>query len=262
MAPMRNPEGTPIWYELLTNDAAAATAFYEDVVGWKVQPPAPGASPHYQMIDGPDAHIGGLMQLTEAMRANGAHPTWLFYVGVDDVDATVEEVTGAGGTILMKAFDIPNVGRIAMIADPQGNPLYVMRGAMGAASTVFERAGMGKCNWNELATPDPVAGNAFYAKVFGWTYPDKMAIPGAGDYVFVEVAGSGTRIGATMKQPPGAKPGWLFYFRVPNIRDAVEKVKSGGGEVVQGPMPVPGGDQVLVARDPEGTPFGLAAPGA
>lgn len=258
---MRNPEGTPIWYELLTSDAKASTAFYEAVVGWKVQPPVPGASPHYQMIDAPNAHIGGLMQLTDEMRANGAHPTWLFYVGVDDVDATVEKVVAAGGKILMNAFDIPNVGRVAMIADPQGNPLYVMRGGMDMASTVFERTGMGKCNWNELATPDPEAGNAFYAKVFGWKYPEKMAIPGLGDYVFVDVAGSGTRIGATMKQAPGAKPGWLFYFRVPDLRASVAAITKGGGKVLHGPMPVPGGDQVIVAVDPEGAPFGLAASG-
>jgi predicted enzyme related to lactoylglutathione lyase len=262
MRAMRNAEGTPIWYELLTNDANASTAFYEDVVGWKVQPAAPGAPMHYQMIDAPNAHIGGLMQLTDEMRKKGAHPTWLFYIGVEDVDATVEKVEAAGGALLMPAFDIPNVGRIAMIADPQGNPLYVMRGAMDQASTVFERTGMGKCNWNELATSDPDAGNAFYAKVFGWKYPEKMALPGGGDYVFVEVAGSGVRIGATMKVATGSRPGWGFYFRVPNIGAAIEKVNKGGGKVLRGPMAVPGGDQVIVALDPEGVPFGLAAPGA
>jgi predicted enzyme related to lactoylglutathione lyase len=161
----------------------------------------------------------------------------------------------------MKPFDIPNVGRIAMITDPQGNPLYVMRGSVEAMSTVFERGGMGKCNWNELMTSDPVAGNAFYAKVFGWQFPDKLDMPGGGEYRFVDVAGSGTRIGATMKAPPGAKTGWSFYFRVPDIRAGIDKVNARGGKVLQGPMTVPGGDQVIVAVDPEGVPFGLAAPG-
>jgi predicted enzyme related to lactoylglutathione lyase len=258
MPGMRNHQGTPIWYELLTSDAKASTSFYESVIGWKVQPAAPGDPKGYQMIDAPNAHIGGLMELSPEMRSNGARPTWLVYVGVEDVDATLKDVTEAGGKVMMPAFDIPNVGRIAMIADPQGIPLYVMRGAMNEVSTVFERAGMGKCNWNELATPDQAAATAFYTKVFGWKYPDKLSMPGGGDYLFVDAGGVG--IGAITGLHGEAKPGWCFYFRTPNIEAAVERVKKGGGKVLQGPMEVPGGDKVIVALDPDGAPFGVAAP--
>lgn len=256
---MRNPEGTPIWYELLTNDAAASRAFYENVVGWKMQPPPPSDPKHYWMIDAPNAHVGGMMQLTDQMRTNGARPTWLFYIGVEDVDATVKRATEAGAAVLMPAFDIPDVGRIAMLADPQGNPFYVMRGGMDQASASFERTGMGKCNWNELSTPDPASGNAFYAKVFGWKLADSMKMPDGGAYTFVDVGEA--RVGATMKQSPGAPPGWMFYFRAPDIEAAAEKVKAGGGKVHAGPMEVPGGDKVIVASDPHGVPFGVAAPG-
>ena len=256
---MANPEGTPIWYELLTNDAAASTAFYGEVIGWKVQPPRPGDERGYRMIDTASSHIGGMMQLTEQMRSNGAKPTWLFYVGVDDVDATVKKVEAAGGTILMKAFDIPNVGRLAMIADPQGIPLYIMRGASNEESTVFDPSEMGKCNWNELATPDQAAANAFYATVFGWKYPDKLEMPGVGDYVFVAVGD--TTVGATMTAPPGAPSGWQFYFRTPDIDAAAERVNRAGGKVHAGPMDVPGGDRVIVASDEHGIPFGVIAPG-
>lgn len=256
---MRNREGTPIWYELLTNDSKASIAFYESVIGWKVPPSPPGAPHGYQMIDTDSAHVGGMMQLTDEMTKNGARPTWLFYVGVDDVDATAKKVEPAGGTLLMQPFDIPNAGRAAMIADPQGIPFYVMRGGMPGTSTSFERTGMGKCNWNELTTPDQASANAFYASLFGWTYPDKMPMGDAGDYVFVDVGES--RIGATMKQADKQPKGWTFYFRVPDIDAAAEKVKAGGGRVHAGPMDVPGGDRVIVASDPEGVPFGLAAPG-
>lgn len=257
---MPNPEGTPIWYELLTKDAAASTAFYEAVVGWKVQPPNPHDEKRYQMIDSGHGFAGGIMQLSEQMCANGAKPTWLFYVGVNDVDATAEKVKKAGGAILMQPFDIPNVGRIAMIADPQGIPLYIMRGTTHEASTAFDPRGMGKCNWNELATPDQARANEFYAKVFGWNYPDKMAMPGMGDYVFVSAAG--TTIGATMTQAEGAPRGWQFYFRTPDIDVAAEKVKKAGGMVHAGPMDVPGGDRVIVASDVHGVPFGIVAAAA
>jgi uncharacterized protein len=254
---MSNPEGTPIWYELLTNDPDASKAFYDEVFGWNVQPPSPDRD--YRLIDTGNGMVGGVLKLTAEMQAGGAKPSWLFYVGVDDVDATAEKVVAAGGAVTKKPFDIPNVGRLAMVDDPQGIPLYVMRGASPEDSTAFDRMGMGKCNWNELSTPDQAAANEFYAKVFGWTYPDKMEMPGAGDYVFIAVGDN--RIGATMTEAEGTPRGWQFYFRAPDIDAAVEKIKRGGGKVHAGPMEVPGGDRVVVASDPHGVLFGVAAPG-
>ena len=258
---MTNPHGTPIWYELLSDDADASRDFYQAVIGWTVHPAEPGGM-DYRMIDaGNGDFAGGLMNLTAEMKAGGAKPTWLFYLGVDDVDAAVAKVQEGGGTVQMPAIDMPGVGRMAMVADPQGNPFYVMRGASDEASRAWERMGMGKCNWNELVTTDQAAGNAFYADVFGWTYPDKMTMPGdMGDYVFVAAAGE--TIGATMPtQADGVQRGWTFYFRAPEIEAAAAQVKAGGGEVLQGPMQVPGGDMVILARDPHGVTFGVAAPG-
>src|SRR3546814_10259882 len=91
-----------------------------------------------------------------------------------------------------------------------------MRGASDENSTAFSRDGMGKCNWNELATTDQEGAHAFYAAVFGWTFPDRMPMGEMGDYVFVVAAG--TPIGATMTaSQPGQPTGWQFYFRTPDI---------------------------------------------
>ena len=262
---MPNPEGTPIWYELLTADAAASTAFYEHVIGWTVQPAQPGGI-DYRMLDtGGGDFVGGLMQLTPEMKSGGAKPTWLFYIGVDDVDASFAKVKAARGRELMAPFDIPGAGRAAFVTDPQGNPFYIMRGASDRSSTAWDRTGMGKCNWNELLTADQVAGNAFYADVFGWSYPDKMALPAdMGDYVFVEAGGA--TIGATMKHPgdghsAAPAPGWRFYFRTPDIDATAAKVAEAGGVVVMGPHDVPGGDRILLASDPHGVVFGAVGPG-
>ena len=257
---MRNPHGTPVWYELLSTDADASKAFYEAVIGWTVgeQPEGPI---DYRMIatDGGE-NVGGLMNLTPEMRDGGAKPKWLFYIGVDDVDATVEAVVTRGGAVHLPAFDMPGVGRMAMVADPQGVPFYVMRGEPDEPSTVWARDGLGKCNWNELITTDQAAANQFYAEVFGWTYPERMAMPGdLGDYVFV--AANGETIGATMTVNGDQRdPGWLFYFRAPDIDAAVAQVTAGGGQVVFGPHEVPGGDKVIMALDPHGAAFGVAAP--
>ena len=259
-----NPEGTPIWYELMTADPDASKAFYDNVIGWTIEA-RPSGPMDYRMIDsGNGGQVGGVMRLTEEMIAGGAKPTWLFYIGVDDVDASIAKIEAAGGSVLMPAWDIPGIGRLAMVADPQGISFYIMRGASDASSTAFERTGMGKCNWNELSTPDQAGANAFYATVFGWTYPDKMPMGPLGDYVFIQ-AGDQT-IGATMQTiPPGqpnAQPSaWQFYFRAPDIEAAAAKVTAQGGTVHAGPMEVPGGDRIIVASDPHGVMFGVVGPG-
>ena len=259
---MPNPEGTPIWYELQTADPDASKKFYDHVIGWTVDAKPMSPEMDYRGIatSGGDM-VGGVMRLTDDMKANGAKPTWLFYIGVDDVDASVAKVKANGGAVHLPPWDIPGVGRISMVSDPQGIPFYVMRGASDQNSTAFDRMGMGKCNWNELITSDQAAGNKFYADTFGWTYPDKMNMgPEMGDYVFVAVGD--TTIGATMNHPGhGPDPAWRFYFRTPDIEKTAAKVAEAGGAVMMGPMDVPGGDRIIVATDTHGVVFGAVGPG-
>ncbi len=257
---MHNPEGTPIWYELQSSDPDASRTFYDDVVGWSTEP-QPSGDMDYRMIDTGDSLVGGIMRLTDEMKAGGASPGWLVYFGVPDVDATCAKITANGGAVVVGPWDIPGIGRMAVVTDPQGIPFYVMRGATDDRSTAFDRTGMGKCNWNELVTTDHAAANAFYAAVFGWTYPDKMTMPGdMGDYVFAAVGD--TTIGATMKaQADGPPPGWRFYFRASDIEEAAKTVTAKGGTVHMGPHEVPGGDRIILATDPHGLTFGVVGPG-
>ena len=263
---MVNPHGTPIWYELVSQDADAARAFYESVLGWRIDD-RPTGEMDYRMIAVPGGdNVGGLAGLGPTTPAAAATPGWRFYLGVDDVDEAAARVVAAGGGIAIPPFDLPGIGRMALVSDPGGTTFFVMRGASDEDSTAFDRTGMGKCNWNELASPDHAAANAFYAAVFGWTYPDKMTMPGdLGDYVFVQVADE--TIGATM--PAGAGPagaggapaGWRFYFRAPDIDAAADAVRARGGVVHMGPQEVPGGERIIVASDPHGAMFGVVGPG-
>src|SRR5690606_29985638 len=103
--PRRNPHGSHIWYELLTTDAEAAKRFYEAIVsGWTVGAPSPDHMGYRQIgVDG-GGHVGGMMELSKEMLAGGARPVWLGYVGVDDVDASVNKVEAAGGSVRLPAF--------------------------------------------------------------------------------------------------------------------------------------------------------------
>jgi predicted enzyme related to lactoylglutathione lyase len=254
---MRNPHGFPIWYELMTPDPDNASRFYDAVLGWRVGPPM-SEDLDYRLIDTGHGEVGGIMRMTPDMQAACVKPGWLFYIGVDDVDATVAKVEAVGGSVHRPPQTMGGVGRFAVVADPQGIPFYVMRGEVDELSHAWEANGLGKCGWNELTTPDQAGALAFYADVFGWSYPDRMAMGDLGDYVFVEAGGE--TIGAIMQRPADAPPGgWQFYFRAADIDAAAAAVVASGGTVDMGPMDVPGDERIIVATDPHDAMFGVVA---
>ena len=259
-ATARPLQGSNVWYELMTTDPKGATAFYEAVVpGWTIGESIPGGQ-DYRMIGRSDGgNAGGVLGLSQKDCDEGAHPTWLGYIGVDDVDATVADVVKRGGKSIMAAFDIPQ-GRIAMVADPQGNPFYIMKpippaGQEGKQVDVFAVEGAERVNWNELSTPDPVAARAFYGELFGWTSDEFMPMGELGEYRFFHH--KGVRIGAVSGLTPGASQGWRYYIGVPSISKAVDAVNVGGGKVVLDPMEVPGGIHIIIGNDPQGAEFAL-----
>jgi predicted enzyme related to lactoylglutathione lyase len=258
-------QGSHIWYELMTTDPDGAKRFYEAIVpGLTVGDRLPGDL-DYRMIGRSDGgSLGGVLGLTEEMRSNGANPVWLGYVGVDDVDATVSRIKAKGGKVLMPAFDIPQ-GRIAMVADPQGNPFYVMKpippaGQEDKQSDVFSPTEEQRVAWNELSTADPVAARSFYGELFGWTSDEFMPMGERGEYRFL--AHNSQTIGAIYHPQneglAGKKDtGWRYYIRVPSMSKAAEAAKSGGGTIASGPHEVPGGDHIIIGIDPQGAEFAL-----
>jgi len=249
-----------IWYELMTPDPDAAARFYGDLVGWEIGGGAPGGDMDYRMIAAPGGHVGGVFGLSGEMIAGGARPAWLGYIAVDDVDAMVADIEGAGGSELMPARDVPPAGRIVMVADPQGIPFYIMRptppeDAPDSQSTAFSVTDAGHCRWNELITPDLDGALDFYCGRFGWDKGDAMDMGEMGPYQFIDHGG--TMIGAMMQQRPGEPGTWTYYFGVEDIDAAAEAIEAGGGTVTYGPEEIPGGEFALNAIDPQGAAFGL-----
>ncbi len=261
---MTNTHGDFIWYELLTTDADAAGDFYGKVVGWQSHP-SEMPDMDYRMFSMPSEEaVGGYMAITPEMAAGGARAAWVGYIAVDDVDASVAEMTAAGGSVYMPAMDVESVGRMAMVADPQGAPYYIMRGTSEEPSQSFAATEpkIGHCGWNELATTDPEAAKAFYHAQFGWIAGGSMDMGPMGSYDFLRVGDDRAfNLGAVYNMvPEDPNPHWLFYFRVPGIDKAIETIKAEGGRIFQEPTEVPGGEFSIIAYDPQGAAFGLIGP--
>jgi uncharacterized protein len=248
-----------IWYELLTTDVDAAQKFYGDVVGWTFQDSGQ-ESMDYRMLMAQNVGIGGMMSIPNDPGAAAMKPCWLGYISVPDVDRAIGAITALGGKVHMPATDLPNVGRIAMLSDPQGALIYIMTPTGAGESAAYAEGVPGHCSWNELHTSDGAAGLKFYTEQFGWGNPRDMDMGPMGKYHIVS-GGSGGDIGGIMTMAPDTThPSWLYYFCVDDIAAADARVKAAGGAVVMGPHEVPGGGWMIQAIDLQGGKFALVGP--
>lgn len=257
---MRNRHGDFIWYELMTTDTTAAEKFYGGLVGWSFADAGQAGTP-YRLFSADGPAVGGVLELTPHMIDGGARPLWAGYIGVDDVDAAASKVCAAGGKQLMDPVDIPGVGRFTFVTDPEGAPFYLMRGASDQPSESFATHDprVGHCAWNELMAGDPAAAQKFYGETFGWVKADMMDMGPMGEYVMLKNGDDRDfMFGAVMKKPDDMPVSfWSYYFRVPEIDTGAKYIADNGGQVLNGPMEIPGGDYVLNAVDPQGAMFSL-----
>jgi predicted enzyme related to lactoylglutathione lyase len=258
---MTTPQGQFVWYELLTTDLPAAAAFYADVLGWAVADAGmPGMD--YRIATAAQAPVGGLMALAACDRPAGTPPFWQGYVAVDDVDACARHLVEAGGSLCQPAADIPGVGRFAQVADPQGAGFVLFKG-LGDGSDAPPQAPPGTAGhvgWHELMAGDLAPAFDFYAALFGWRKTDAVDMGPMGLYQLWASAGSS--VGGMMTRPPHFPQAcWQYYVNVEAIDAAVARVTAGGGQLLNGPMAVPGGQWVANCCDPQGAHFSLLAPG-
>jgi hypothetical protein len=107
------------WNELNTRDAEKAKTFYGACVGWTFNPMQMGDQPTYWVAMMGEKPVGGIFTMS-GPEFDGVPEHWLSYLAVKDVDAAVAKAKKAGGTIMRDPFDIPGVGRIAIVKEPGG----------------------------------------------------------------------------------------------------------------------------------------------
>lgn len=236
-----------VWHELITPDPDAAVAFYAALLGWTSDTQDMAFGP-YRMWSVGDCPFGGIMPGADA---GGAH--WRGTVQVTDTDAAVARAQAAGASLLHPCIDMPEVGRIALLRDPQGAQFGVITPVNRMPAPTRP---MGIC-WNDLISDDTVAHAAFYHAVLGWDAHRNPEMP-EGD-VWVLKEGEAMVASLVAKPCPQSASAWIPYTFTPDIATALARVPALGGQTLMGLTAIPYG-QIAVCRDPQGAPFGLFQP--
>jgi uncharacterized protein len=241
--------GTISWADLATTDQDGAKAFYGRLLGWEYDDQPIDENTTYSMakVGGRAAAAISPQQPDEATQ--GIPPHWNVYVTVDDVDAVSGRVGEAGGNVLAGPFDVMDVGRMSVIADPAGAVLCLWQAKTSIGAEVVNEPGA--LSWADTATTDPDAAQAFYSSLLGWRFEQMSEEPP----YWVIFNGERSNGGMTAP-PPGVPSNWFPYFVVEDVDADAETARAAGGNPFVGPMDVPGGRFVLI-MDPQGAAFGV-----
>ncbi|MFC6704953.1 VOC family protein [Flexivirga alba] len=233
------PAGTPCWVDCAFEPAHRgmhhAQDFYEKLFGWDVQRDDEHAD--YRVCRKDDQPVAGL----EHKNANSdAPPFWTTYFATDDIAATCEAVTAAGGRVLTEVIDIAGVGRSAYCADPTGAFFGLWQGTGLIGFGLVNEPG--SVVWNDLMTRDLAGSKAFYTKVFGFTYDDR-----GGAYAIAKLSTGETVCGIHQAEqlPDDAPPSWLVHFAVAD-RDSSAQIAQELGASILMTMDTPFGPEALL----------------
>ncbi len=222
--------GLFVWHEVGTTDLRAGEEFYSKIAGWKAE--SWSQNPSYKLFVARREAKAGLYMITESPNTVTPPPHWLSYIGTPDVDASVRQAVELGGKVVVPAYNVPSVGRMAHLQDPQ----------------------LGDFSWHELVTTNWQTAFDFYAKLFGWEKMEAMDMGPQGTY---QIFGTGGRqLGGMFN--PGPLPGgplWIPYVMVADARRTAEIAKEMGATIAHGPSEVPGGDWVFTGVDRQGAMF-------
>lgn len=111
---------TFVWHEVYGPSAEASIDFYTQALGWGVESMDMGEMGTYNMLTVNGTPVAGIVGTSESPGMEGTPSHWATYVSVDDVDARAAKCVELGGSITVPAMDVPTVGRMCQVSDPQG----------------------------------------------------------------------------------------------------------------------------------------------
>ena len=250
-SPTRLP-GKMVFAGLATPDLVAAERFYADLFGWQFQ----NAYVRRHLFG--EASINGraVAAIVQKPMKQGQLPAWRSFLSTEDVEKSAQVAVLHGASMLLEPHEIANLGRDALLADPQGAVFGMLTSSSGDPADTL--AAPGEWIWSSLITNDPQTDAAFYKAVFGY---DLFDLPGPQDSKHVILASQTYERASVNPIPakhPALHPRWISYVRVLDVAATVAKATTLGAHVVVPPREDRGGTIALVA-DPAGALFGLLA---
>jgi predicted enzyme related to lactoylglutathione lyase len=245
--------GTFSWTDLTTSDQPAAKQFYSQLFGWDAVDNPIGENMVYSMMQLGGKDVAAISPQMEAQREAGAPPTWNSYVTVESADAAADRAQKLGATVMGPPFDVFDVGRMAIIQDPQGAFLMLWEPKQHIGASLVNVPGA--LTWNELASPDPEASAQFYSELFGWkTEPfEGMQMTYLGIQNSDGHGNGGIR--SAMENEPSY---WLVYFGTDDPDRETARAAELGATTLVPPTDI-GVGKIAVLQDPQGAVFALYA---
>jgi predicted enzyme related to lactoylglutathione lyase len=252
------PQGAACWIDAQLDDLDAGRRFYSELFGWTIDETAPEAGGYLMAYQG-GKPVAGLGPKPEGMEMPSV---WTTYLAADSADEVHGKVVAAGGQAMMEPFDVMDLGRMFVAADPAGAVFGVWQARKHIGMELVGEHG--SVAWNELHTQRYAEAQEFYRQVFDWRYTE---IGDGEHFVYSQVtlpdSGPEDLVGGICDDSitPGMPPMsyWLVYLAVDDADAAAEKLVELGGTVHMGPNDSPFG-RMLVVSGAQGEMFALIDP--
>jgi uncharacterized protein len=242
------------WFELGTRDIESARRFYTDIFGWSAREVPMGPGESYTMFDIGGRDAGGGYEM-KGPRFEGVPPHWLPYVATDVLDSDTTRAESLGGSVVSPPMNVPDVGRISVVRDPQGAVVAMFEPGAHEGRARLEGAPGGFC-WSELATRDTAAAAGFYRAVFGWG----TKVLDMGPFSYTQWCVGDTPVGGMMAMTPewGDIPAhWLSYISVADCDDTARRAEARGARLIVPPKDIEKVGRFAVIADPQGAVFAV-----
>jgi predicted enzyme related to lactoylglutathione lyase len=253
----KNRNGSFVWVELATSDQPAAKNFYTSLFAWTVNDMPMGPGEFYSIFQLQGRDSAAAYTLRPEQRSQGVPPNWLLYVGVESADAATQRIPQLGGSVLMPAFDVGDMGRMAVLQDPTGAVFAVWQAKTGPG---LGAAGENNALcWADLSTPDPDSAAKFYQELFGW----KIQKEQHDESGYFHIKNGEDFIGGVppaKHRRPGTPAHWLIYFQVASCDESAAKARMLGANFHLEPMTMENVGRMAVVADPQGAVFALFQP--
>ncbi len=243
--------GKMVFAALVTPDLIAAERFYSSLFGWRFTNAYLGQTLYGQ------ASLGGrtVAAIAQKPMAAAQQPAWRSFLSTAAMAASVDVATAHGASVLVAPHELANIGRDALLIDPQGAVFGLLTSASGDPPDVAARPG--EWIWSSLVTTDPQADAAFYRTVLGYDLFPSPDPTQTGHMILASKSFARASVNPMPTTHTAPHPRWISYVRVADIAAAASLATRLGGTVVVAPHEDSQGGTIALVADPRGALFGL-----